>query len=124
VRATRFNVITARIDRLITWQPHYQQIHGFYSGIPINVLESLDYFIELFEDYHDHNEVILIASDVSASKFVTYLGRALDLDVAITSKFHPEHEQTKITHITGKFANKRIAIIVDDIMSSCGIEFR
>jgi len=113
-------VITAGVDRLVTWHPHYQQIHGFYSGIPVDVLEPFDYFINLFETYRGREEVILVAPDVGASKFATHLGHALDLQVAITSKFHPEREKTEIVQIIGDLADKRIAIVVDDMMSSGG----
>lgn len=111
-------VITSGVDRLVTWHPHYQQIHGFYSGIPVDVLEALDYFIDLFEEYRGCDEVVLVAPDVGASKFVTHLGRMLDLQVAIASKYHSERGHTEISQIIGDLANKETAIVVDDMMSS------
>ncbi|QPC84693.1 ribose-phosphate pyrophosphokinase [Phototrophicus methaneseepsis] len=115
--------ITSGIDRLVTWHPHYQQIHGFYSGIPVDVLEAQDYYEDLFAVYRGRKDVVLVAPDVGASKFVTHLGHALDLKVAIASKYHPEQEQTEITQIIGDLADKRVAIIVDDMMSSGGTIF-
>lgn len=112
--------ITAGIDRLVTWHPHYQQIHGFYSGIPVDVLEALDYFAELFNSYRGRDDVVLVAPDVGASKFVTHLGRRLNLQVAIASKYHPEQERSEITQIIGDLVNKRMALIIDDMMSSGG----
>jgi len=112
--------ITAGIDRLVTWHPHYQQIHGFYSGIPVDVLEPFEYFTSIFEPYRARNDIVLVAPDVGASKFVTHLGRTLDLQVAIASKYHPKREETEITQIIGDLADKKIALIVDDMMSSGG----
>ncbi|NDJ86361.1 MAG: ribose-phosphate pyrophosphokinase [Chloroflexi bacterium] len=115
--------ISAGVDRLVTWHPHYQQIHGFYSGIPVDVMQAHDYFVDVFKDYHGREDVVLVAPDIGASKFVTYLGRSLELQVAIASKFHPEREQTMITQIIGDLSNKRIALVVDDMMSSGGTMF-
>jgi len=112
--------ITSGINRLVTWHPHYQQIHGFYSGVPVDVLEPLDFFVDMFRQYAGQDDVILVAPDVGTSKFVTHLGRALDLHVAIAAKYHPEHEQTEISQIIGDLAHKRTALIVDDMMSSGG----
>lgn len=113
-------VIAAGIDRLVTWHPHYQQVHGFYSDVPVDVLEPLDHLINLFDEYRGRTDVVLVAPDVGASKFVTHLGRKLDLQVAIAAKYHPAQEQTEISQIIGDLASKRIALVVDDMMSSGG----
>jgi ribose-phosphate pyrophosphokinase len=112
--------ITAGIDRLVTWHPHYPQIHGFYSGIPVDVLEANDYFLDLFAPYRGQEDVVMIAPDVGASKFVTHLGRALDLQVAIAAKYHTGREQTEVSQIIGDLADKRTALVVDDMISSGG----
>lgn len=116
--------ITAGIDRLITWHPHYPQIHGFYSDIPVDVLEPLETFIDHFEGYRGREDVVIVAPDIGASKFATYLGRALGLQVAIASKYHPAQEQTEITQIIGDLADKRVALVVDDMMSSGGTVYK
>lgn len=113
-------LIASGIDRLVTWHPHYQQIHGFYSGIPVDVLEPLNYFTDLFAEYKGKEDVVLVAPDVGVSKFVTHLGRMLDLQVAIAAKYHPEQEQSEISQIIGDLADKRIALVIDDMISSGG----
>lgn len=113
-------LITAGVDRLITWHPHYQQIHGFYSDVPVDVLEPLDTFAELLGEFRGREDVVLVAPDIGASRFTTHLGRALDLEVAIASKYHPKREQTEITQIIGDLVNKQVALVVDDMMSSGG----
>lgn len=112
--------IDAGIDRLVTWDPHSGQIRGFYGGIPVNMLESLTLFIDEFRRFQDRDDVIAVAPDAGASKFVTLFGRALDLKCAIASKFRPRPEEAIITEIIGEFAGKKVAIILDDMISSGG----
>jgi ribose-phosphate pyrophosphokinase len=109
--------IQAGIDRLIAWDPHCGQIRGFYAGMPVNMLEPLTLFMETFERFRGREEVIAVAPDVGASKFVTHFGRALDLDCAIASKFRPEPEEAEVSDIIGDFQGKRKAIILDDMIS-------
>jgi ribose-phosphate pyrophosphokinase len=110
----------AGIDRLITWDPHRSQIRGFYGSTPVIMLESLTLFIEEFRRFRGREDVIAVAPDVGASKFVTYFGRALDLKCAIASKYRPRPEEAEISEIIGDFAGKRIAIVLDDMISSGG----
>ncbi|MFO7958264.1 MAG: ribose-phosphate diphosphokinase [Candidatus Brocadiia bacterium] len=112
--------VEAGIDRLISWDPHSGQIRGFYAGRPTNMLETLTLFIETFAEYEGREDVIAVAPDVGASKFVTHFGRALDLNCAIASKFRPEPERAEITDIIGEFEGKRIAIVLDDMISGGG----
>ncbi|UCF66256.1 MAG: ribose-phosphate pyrophosphokinase [Acidobacteriota bacterium] len=112
--------IEAGIDRLITWNPHSAQIRGFYGTIPVNVLESLSFFIDEFHRFRNREDVIAVAPDAGASKLVTRFGRALGLRCAIASKFRPRTEEAEITEIIGDFTGKRVAIIIDDMISSGG----
>jgi ribose-phosphate pyrophosphokinase len=112
--------IEAGIDRLITWHPHRSQIRGFYGKIPVDMLESLTLFIGEFQRFRDREDVIAVAPDAGASKFVTYFGRALNLKCAIASKHRPRPEEAVISEIIGDFAGKRAAIVLDDMIDSGG----
>jgi len=112
--------IEAGIDRLISWDPHCGQVRGFYARVPTNMLEALSLFIEEFAEYEGRDDVIAVAPDVGASKLVTHFGRALDLKCAIASKYRPEPEKAEITDIIGEFEGKRIAIVLDDMISGGG----
>jgi ribose-phosphate pyrophosphokinase len=112
--------IAAGIDRLIAWDPHCAQIRGFYGGIPVNPLESLTLFINEFRRFEGRDDVIVVAPDVGASKFVTTVGRALNLKCAIASKDRPRPEEVYIQEVIGDFAGKRTAIILDDVISTGG----
>jgi ribose-phosphate pyrophosphokinase len=112
--------IAAGVDRLIAWHPHIGQLRGFYAGIPVDLLDPLTLFIEVFQRFKDRENVIVVAPDAGASKLVTHFGRALNLQCAIASKYRPEPEQAIITEVIGDFAGKRVAIVLDDIISSGG----
>lgn len=112
--------IEAGVSRLVTWHPHTSQIHGFYGGIPVDVLDPLPLFARAFRRFKGRDDVIVVAPDAGASKLVTSLGRVLDLQCAIASKYRPRREVAVITEIIGDFTDKRKAIVLDDIIGSGG----
>jgi len=112
--------LTAGIDRLITWHPHVRQIHGFYGGVPVHLLEPLALFVQEFRRFEGRDDVIVVAPDAGAAKFVTHFGRALGLRSAVASKFRPRPEEAEITEVIGDFRGRRVAIVLDDIISSGG----
>lgn len=110
----------AGIDRLITWHPHLRQIHGFYGGTPVHSLDALKLFVHLFSGFAGREDVIAVAPDAGASKFITHFGRALDLACAIASKYRPRPEEAVVNEIIGDVHGRRVAIVVDDMISSGG----
>ena len=112
--------ITAGIDRQIVWDPHCGQIKGFYGSIPVNMIESLTLFLQEFERFKGRQDVIAVAPDVGALKFVTHFGRALNLKCAIASKYRPQPEEVVISEIIGDLDNKKTAIVLDDMISGGG----
>lgn len=112
--------IEAGIDRLIVWNPHSGQIRGFYGSMPVNVLESLTLCIDEYRHFQGREDVIAVAPDAGASKFVAHFGRALNLKCAVASKYRPRPEEAIISEIIGDFTGKKIAIILDDMISSGG----
>ncbi len=112
--------VTAGMDRLIVWDPHCDQIKGFYGGMPVNTLESLSLFIDEFSRFRGRDDVIAVAPDAGASKFVTHFGRALDIKCAIASKYRPRPEVATISEIIGDLEGKKIAIVLDDMISNGG----
>jgi len=112
--------IEAGIDRLVAWEPHCDQIHGFYGSIPTHMLDSLTLFIEEFSCFQDREDVIAVAPDAGASNLITHFGRALNLKCAIGSKDRPRPDEVVISEIIGDFSGKRIAIIIDDEISTGG----
>ncbi|MBN2416625.1 ribose-phosphate pyrophosphokinase [bacterium] len=112
--------IEAGVDKVITWEPHCGQIRGYFGRTPVNMLDSLTLFIDEFDRFKGRDDVIAVAPDAGASKYVTYFGRAMDVKCAIASKFRPEPEVAEISEIIGDFSGKTTAIILDDMISSGG----
>ena len=112
--------LTAGIDRLVTWHPHLRQIHGFYGGTPVHVIDALGLFVDQFRRFEGRDDVVAVAPDAGASKFVTHFGRALDLPCAIGSKYRPRPEEAVVSEIIGDITAHRIAIVLDDMISSGG----
>lgn len=112
--------IDAGIDRLITWNPHSSHIRGFYERMPVEMLNALTLFIQEFRRFQGRGNIIVVAPDAGASKFVTHFGRALNLKCAIASKYRPRPEEAMISEVIGDFSKKRIAIVLDDMISSGG----
>ena len=112
--------LAAGVDRLVTWNPHSESIRGFYDNVPVNKLEALTLFVSVFGRFHGRDDVIAVAPDAGASRLITHFGRALDLNSAIASKYRPRPEQATIAEIIGDFTGKRIAIVLDDMISSGG----
>jgi ribose-phosphate pyrophosphokinase len=112
--------ITAGIDRLISWHPHSGQTRGFYGSLPVSFLEALGLFVREFERFRERSDVVCVAPDLGASKFITYFGRTLRLPVAFASKYRPEPEVSVVTEIIGDLSDKRVAIVLDDMISGGG----
>ncbi len=110
--------IASGVDRLISWHPHSSQIRGFYGSTPANMLDPATLFLDEFAEFRNSNDVIAVAPDAGASKLIMHYARQLGVTTAITSKYRPEPEVAVATDIIGDFKDKRIAVILDDIMSS------
>ena len=112
--------LTAGIDRLITWHPHSPQIQGFYDSVPVVALDSQTLFAGVFHRFASREDTIAVAPDAGASKFVTRIARELHLNAAIASKYRPRPEVAEIHEVIGDFSGKKIALVLDDMISSGG----
>ncbi len=112
--------VEAGIDRLIIWHPHSDPIRGFYEKVPVVALEPLRLFAEEFRRFQDREDVIAVAPDAGASKLVTYFSRTLNLKSAIASKYRPRPEEAMVAEVIGDFEGKRVALVLDDMISSGG----
>lgn len=113
-------LISAGIDRLITFEPHIAAIHGIFGQIPVNSIRSLQIFEERFARYQADSQVIAVAPDAGASKMIIYFSRALELNSAIASKFRPEPEKAAIAEVIGDFKGKQTALLLDDMIGTGG----
>lgn len=112
--------VEAGLDRLVVWDPHTGRIHGFYGSVPVDGLSSLALFTETFRRYEGRDDVIAVAPDAGASKFILHFARALGISSAIASKYRPRPERAEVSEIMGDFGGKGIAIVLDDIINTGG----
>jgi ribose-phosphate pyrophosphokinase len=112
--------LEAGIDRIVTWEPHSRQVHGFYGRIRADMLDALKLFAGEFQRFQGRDDTIAVAPDAGASKFVAHFGRVLDLRSAVAAKYRPEPEKAVISEVIGNLSGKRIAIVLDDMVSSGG----
>jgi len=81
-------------------------------------LDRLSLFIEEFEQFEHHEDVIAVAPDVGLSIFVSHFSRAPGIYSAIASGTWTESEAVITTEIIANVEGKRMAIILDDIISN------
>lgn len=112
--------IEAGLNRLVTWAPHDNRIHGFYGKTPVDHLSAIPMFRKVFSDMKSRQDVIGIAPDAGAAAFVIPFCRKMDIRCAITAKYRPEPEKASITDVMGDFDGIRTAIILDDMISTGG----
>lgn len=108
----------AGIDRVIAWNPHSTQVHGFYADMPVNMLDPLTMFNREFESFRGREDTIAVAPDAGATKLIMHFSRELSINSAIASKYRPQQEEAVITDIIGDFRRKTKAIVLDDMIAS------
>jgi ribose-phosphate pyrophosphokinase len=116
-------VKAAGIDRVVAWNPHSTQVHGFYADMPVNMLDPLQMFASEYEQFHGRSDVIAVAPDAGATKMILHFSRRMEVNSAIASKYRPQQEEAVITDIIGDFRGKKIAIVLDDMIASAGTMF-
>ena len=112
--------IEAGLDRLVVWDPHTGRIHGFYGSVPVDGLSPLTFFAGAFERFRGRDDVIAVAPDAGASKLIMHVARALDVSSAVASKYRPRPEKAMVSQVMGDFAEKRVAIVLDDMINTGG----
>jgi len=110
----------AGVDRLVTWHPHTAHLQALYGPTAVHSLDPWPLFVQVFRQYAGRADVILVAPDAGAAKFVTKVGRILGLPCAIASKYRPKPEVAAIQEVIGDFSGKQTAIVLDDMVSSGG----
>ena len=108
----------AGIERVIAWHPHSNQIHGFYADMPVNMLDPQTMFTVEYAEFMNRSDVIAVAPDAGATKMILHFSRKMGVNSAIASKYRPQQEEAVITDIIGDFRQKKIAIVLDDMISS------
>ncbi len=103
---------TAGADRVLTVDLHAGQIQGFFN-IPLDELTAL-FMISRYFLQKDLDDLVVVASDVGASKRARNVAQSLDAPLAIIEKRRTANDgQSQVLNVIGEVEGKR-ALIVDD----------
>ncbi len=64
--------------------------------------------------------MIVTAPDAGAAKLATHFSREMDCSCALASKYRPKPGNVEISDVIGDFSDKRVALILDDMIASGG----
>ncbi|MCH8993748.1 MAG: ribose-phosphate pyrophosphokinase [Chloroflexi bacterium] len=103
---------TAGADRLLTMDLHAGQIQGFFN-IPVDELTALYTISRYFQEKRLDN-LVVVATDVGASKRARNVAQSLNAPLAIVEKRRLGNDgESQVLNVIGDVAGKR-ALIVDD----------
>ena len=108
----------AGANRVLTVDLHAAQIQGFFN-IPVDELTALNMLGNYFAE-KAYKNVVVVASDIGATKRARDLGARLDAPLAIMEKRRLGNEdKTETLNVIGDVKNKT-AITVDDEIDTAG----
>ena len=113
------DMITAvGIDRVVTVDPHADQIQGFFD-IPVDNVYGTPLFVADIER-QKHDDLMVVSPDVGGVVRARALAKQLnDADLAIIDKRRPKANESQVMHIIGEVEG-RTCVLVDDIVDTAG----
>ncbi|MBU4272421.1 MAG: ribose-phosphate pyrophosphokinase [Planctomycetes bacterium] len=115
------NLITrAGADRVLTMDLHAAQIQGFFD-IPVDHLYAAPVIDEHFKAMNIANDDLVVVSpdEGSIKRALTHMAR-LGGHLAILDKRRSSAEKTKQANVIGGKIEGRVALIIDDMISTAG----
>lgn len=109
------DLLSWRIDRLITVDLHNPAIEGFFN-LPFEHLSAVQVLAEAVRP-ELMRESVLVAPDLGAVKLAQRYADILDLPVAYAEKVRLSGREVKIRQLIGQIEN-RSPVLVDDIIST------
>jgi ribose-phosphate pyrophosphokinase len=105
-------------NRVLTVDLHAEQIQGFFN-IPVDELTALNILGNYFKD-KVYNDVVVVASDIGATKRGRDLGAKLNAPLAIMEKRRLGNvDKTETLNVIGDVDGK-VALTVDDEIDTAG----
>ncbi|MDE2878815.1 ribose-phosphate pyrophosphokinase [Candidatus Palauibacter soopunensis] len=112
------NLMTAAgADRVLSIDFHQHQIQGFFD-IPVDHLYAAPVFRRYYEMKKLDN-LVVVATDVSAAKMARGYARRLGGDLAIIDKRRPAPNEAEVSNIVGEVEGKH-CIVPDDMIDTAG----
>lgn len=115
---------TAGVTRIVSVDLHSGQIQGF-SSVPFDNLYAVKIFTEYIvgQNMNDGEKYMLVSPDSGGAKRVNEYARRLGMKQAIMCKqrdYTAESKVDKTTLVSGGDIEGKTAIIVDDMVDTCG----
>ncbi|WP_419166887.1 ribose-phosphate diphosphokinase [Candidatus Palauibacter sp.] len=112
------NLMTAAgADRVLSIDFHQHQIQGFFD-IPVDHLYAAPVFRRYYE-MKKLNNLVVVATDVSAAKMARGYARRLGGELAIIDKRRPAPNEAEVSSIVGDVEGKH-CIVPDDMIDTAG----
>ncbi len=112
------NLMTAAgADRVLSIDFHQHQIQGFFD-IPVDHLYAAPVFRRYYEMKKLDN-LVVVATDVSAAKMARGYARRLGGEIAIIDKRRPAPNEAEVSNIVGDVEGKH-CIVPDDMIDTAG----
>lgn len=112
------NLMTAAgADRVLSIDFHQHQIQGFFD-IPVDHLYAAPVFRRYYEMKKLDN-LVVVATDVSAAKMARGYARRLGGELAIVDKRRPAPNEAEVSNIVGEVEGKH-CIVPDDMIDTAG----
>jgi ribose-phosphate pyrophosphokinase len=109
---------TAGADRVLTVDLHAGQIQGFFN-IPLDELTALFMISRYFKD-KNFDDLVVVATDVGASKRARNVAQSLNAPLAIIEKRRVANDdKTQVVNVIGEVEGKR-ALLVDEEINTGG----
>jgi ribose-phosphate pyrophosphokinase len=114
--------IVSGINRILTMDPHFEQIHAVFNEpvLPVNLLRSKPISAKYIKENFDLTNAVMVASDASEGKRAGSMAQLLGLDMAIIDKRREgDDEQARAVAMIGDVEGKS-CLLTDDETSSGG----
>ena len=109
---------TAGADRVLTVDLHAGQIQGFFN-IPLDELTAL-YMISKYFKGKNYDDLVVVATDVGASKRARNVAQSLNAPLAIIEKRRVANDdKAQVVNVIGEVEGKR-ALLVDEEINTGG----
>jgi ribose-phosphate pyrophosphokinase len=109
------DLLSTRIDRLITLDLHNPAIENFFS-LPVEHLSAVQVLARAVQPVLSQDSV-LVAPDLGAVKLAQRYADIVELPVAYAQKVRLSGREVEVRHLIGEIEN-RFPVLVDDIIST------
>ncbi len=108
---------TVGVERVLTMDPHADQIQGFFD-IPVDNIYASPVLLADVQS-NKHPNLVVVSPDVGGVVRARALAKQLDCDLAIIDKRRPSANVSEVMHVIGEI-DGRTCVIMDDMIDTAG----